>query len=244
MAIPGWQTQIRLSLIERNRLEQSQSEMIEHSRRLNEQLIVWKERNRTLLAGSNGWSSNRGEKGVGGSKGDGNQSVASGGSNDSVRLALIQSLEAELSTLRQDLSEQYKQQSHNAQRLLGLTDQLREAEERGREEREELRSLRHEVEGLRDKQRSFREIVADKEKQIVILQDDHTSLSLELNQQDLLISRLKEDNKNLLDRWLEAKREEAERMNEANEWVSQARRLKVGDDPEKGKEEEAEVRID
>lgn len=69
-----------------------------------------------------------------------------------------------------------------------------------------------------------------------ILQDDHTSLSLELNQQDLLISRLKEDNKNLLDRWLEAKREEAERMNEANEWVSQARKLKV-EDGEKDEEE-------
>ncbi|GAA5997961.1 hypothetical protein JCM5350_008276 [Sporobolomyces pararoseus] len=236
MAAPHWQTQIRLALIERNRLESSQSEMIEHTRRLNEQLVIWKERNRTLVAGSNG--TNRGERGGASSKGDGE---GGGGSNDSVRLALIQSLESELSNLRQELSEQYKLQSLNAQRLLSLTDQLREAEERGREEREELRSLRHEVEGLRDKQRTFREIVADKEKQIVILQDDHTSLSLELNQQDLLISRLKEDNKNLLDRWLEAKREEAERMNEANEWVSQARRLKVGDDASKGEDDEVRI---
>ncbi|GAA5885591.1 hypothetical protein JCM16303_001473 [Sporobolomyces ruberrimus] len=237
MTIPPWQAQIRQSLIERNRIEQSQVEMIEHSRRLNEQLVLWKERNRVLLAGSNG--AVRGVGGGGNGKGD--QGGGGGGSSDAVKLALIQSLESELSTLRQDLSEQYKLQSHNAQRLLSLTDQLREAEERGREEREELRSLRHEVEGLRDKQRSFRDIVADKEKQLLILQDDHTSLSLELNQQDLLISRLKEDNKNLLDRWLEAKREEAERMNEANEWVSQARRLKVGDE---AKDEDDEVRLD
>lgn len=88
-----------------------------------------------------------------------------------MRLALIQSLESELSTLRQDLSEQYKLQSHNAQRLLSLTDQLRDAEERGREEREELRSLRHEVEGLREKQRGFRDIVADKEKQLLVSDD-------------------------------------------------------------------------
>ncbi|GAA5855736.1 hypothetical protein JCM5353_005396 [Sporobolomyces roseus] len=230
MALPTWQAQIRSSLIHRNQVEQSHSEMIEHCRRLNEQLVVWKERNRALLAGANG--SAQGTASAGGGKGDGGQS--GGGlfeaTSDSMRLALIQSLESELSTLRQDLSEQYKLQSHNAQRLLSLTDQLRDAEERGREEREELRSLRHEVEGLREKQRGFRDIVADKEKQLLILQDDHTSLSLELNQQDLLISRLKEDNKNLLDRWLEAKREEAERMNEANEWVSQARKLKVGDD--------------
>lgn len=88
-----------------------------------------------------------------------------------MRLALIQSLESELSTLRQDLSEQYKLQSHNAQRLLSLTDQLRDAEERGREEREELRSLRHEVEGLREKQRGFRDVVADKEKQLLVSDD-------------------------------------------------------------------------
>ena len=35
---------------------------------------------------------------------------------------------------------------------------------------------------------------------------------------------------------MEAKREEAERMNEANEWVSQARKLKV-EDGEKDEEE-------
>jgi uncharacterized membrane protein YgcG len=75
MAIPSWQTQIRLSLIERNRLEQSQSEMIEHTRRLNEQLVVWKERNRTLLAGSTGTI--RGERGGGSSKGD--REVGGGG---------------------------------------------------------------------------------------------------------------------------------------------------------------------
>ncbi|GAA5939515.1 Atg16p [Sporobolomyces koalae] len=235
MAHPGWQEQIRLALIRRNEIEQSQSAMIQHSRKLVEQLVVCKERNRVLLRGAG--STGGAKAGAPGQKGD-QASGGGGGTTDAVRLALIQSLEAELSTLRQDLSEQYKLQSHNSQRLLSLTDQLREAEERGREEREELRSLRHEVEGLREKQRTFRDVVADKEKQLLILQDDHTSLSLELNQQDLLIARLKEDNKNLLDRWLEAKREEAERMNEANEWVSQARRLKVSED---GKDDPAGV---
>ncbi|GAA6006217.1 hypothetical protein JCM11491_002074 [Sporobolomyces phaffii] len=239
MTVPGWQADIRAALIARNHLEQSQAPLIEHSRRLNEQLVLWRDRNRALLAGPSG--SSRGNAGGGPPKGDGAAAAGGGGAHDSMRLALIQSLESELSTLRHDLSEQYKLQSLNAQRLLSLTDQLRDAEERGREDREELRSLRHEVEGLRDKQRSFRDVVADKEKQLLILQDDHTSLSLELNQQDLLISRLKEDNKNLLDRWLEAKREEAERMNEANEWVSQARRLKVGDETKEGDEDEVRI---
>ncbi|GAA5827758.1 hypothetical protein JCM10212_006117 [Sporobolomyces blumeae] len=62
---------------------------------------------------------------------------------------------------------------------------------------------------------------------LLILQDEHASLSLELNQQDALIARLREDNKNLLDRWLDAKRDEAERMNEANEWIDRARKVAV-----------------
>ena len=85
-----------------------------------------------------------------------------------VRAALVASLEAQLTTTRSDLSEQYKIQSSNAQRLLALTDNLREAEERGREERDELRRLRHEVEGLRDKARWHREVVAEKEKQLLV----------------------------------------------------------------------------
>lgn len=70
MAVASWQTQIRLSLVERNRLEQSQAGIIEHTRRLNEQLVVWKERNRALLAGSSA-DNKRGDPGAAGSKGDG-----------------------------------------------------------------------------------------------------------------------------------------------------------------------------
>ena len=57
--------------------------MIEHTRRLNEQLVIWKERNRSLIAGSTG--TNRGERGGGGSKGDGE----GGGGSMSVFLASL-----------------------------------------------------------------------------------------------------------------------------------------------------------
>lgn len=85
-----------------------------------------------------------------------------------VRAALVASLETQLAQTRVELSEQYKIQSSNAQRLLALTDNLREAEERGREERDELRRLRHEVEGLRERARWHKEVVAEKEKQLLV----------------------------------------------------------------------------
>lgn len=70
--------------------------------------------------------------------------------------------------MRQDLSEQYKIQSTNAQRLLLLTDQLRAAEERGREDKDELRTVTNEVEGLRERARWHKEVVAEKERQILV----------------------------------------------------------------------------
>lgn len=85
-----------------------------------------------------------------------------------VRAAFLASLETQLAQTRGELSEQYKIQSSNAQRLLALTDNLRDAEERGRDEREELRRLRSEVEGLRERSRWHKEVVAEKEKQLLV----------------------------------------------------------------------------
>lgn len=121
-------------------------------------------------------------------------------------------MEAQLTEAKHELSEQYKIQSSNAQRLLALTDTLREAEDRSRDERDELRRLRAEVEGLRERARWHKEVVAEKEKQLLvrgfftytgggrflmlsaraqILQDDHASLELELSQVTIQNENLK-----------------------------------------------------
>ncbi|GAA5837436.1 hypothetical protein JCM11251_002106 [Rhodosporidiobolus azoricus] len=210
----NWQDQIRQSLLERDQREQAFSPLIAHYHRLAQQTVTLKDRNHALLAAA---SSARAHGGTGSSGGG-------GGGADPVQAALLSSLEAQLASTRSDLSDQYKLQSQNAQRLLSLTDSLREAEERGREEREELRRLRTEVEGLRERQRWHREIVEEKEKQLLILQDDHSSLTLELSQLELQNADLRTDNASLLQRWLESKAEEVQRMNEANQWAEEKRR--------------------
>lgn len=85
-----------------------------------------------------------------------------------VRAAFLSSLEAQLATTRHELTEQYKIQSSNSQRLLALTDNLRQVEERSREEREELSLLRREVEGLREKAGWHKEVVLEKERQLLV----------------------------------------------------------------------------
>ncbi|GAA5865244.1 hypothetical protein JCM8547_008328 [Rhodosporidiobolus lusitaniae] len=205
-----WQEQIRQSLLARDQREQANAVLISHLHRFAQQSTQLKDRNRALL---NAATSSRG-------------SGSGAGADNPVRAALVASLEQQLAQTRTDLSEQYKIQSTNAQRLLSLTDSLRDTEERSAHEREELRRLRIEVEGLKERQRWHREIVAEKEKQLLILQDDHTALSLELSQLEIEHENVKTDNAALLQRWLESKAEEANRMNEANTFLEEAKRAR------------------
>jgi hypothetical protein len=116
-----------------------------------------------------------------------------------------------------------------------------------------LRRLRSEVEGLRERARWHKEVVTEKERQLLvshaalraprtplastddgpslplrlqILQDDHASLDLELSQVTIQNENLKIDNSSLLQRWIESKNDEAAKMNEANTWVKEAAKVK------------------
>ncbi|SCZ92465.1 BZ3500_MvSof-1268-A1-R1_Chr5-2g07883 [Microbotryum saponariae] len=232
-----WLEAIRSQLIERDKRESSHRTLIAHSQRLAQHAAMLHQRNQALLNASLGQNSGgTGAGTVGGPGGTSGGQTTSGavggtaGTNDvgrltrprsrivssfsAVRQAMITSLESQLASTRHELAEQYKIQSTNAQRLLGLTDQLREFEDKGREEKDELRRLRTEVEGLRDRAKWHKEVVQEKERQLVILQDDLSALELELNQVTKQNKDLKTDNAGLLQRWLEAKNDEARRMNE------------------------------
>ncbi|SGY68930.1 BQ5605_C004g02931 [Microbotryum silenes-dioicae] len=216
-----WLEAIRSQLIERDERESSHRTLIAHSQRLAQHAAMLHRRNQALLNASLGQNSGgTGAGTVGGPGGTSGGQTTSGavrgtaGTNDAVRQAMITSLESQLASTRHELSEQYKIQSTNAQRLLSLTDQLREFEDKGREEKDELRRLRTEVEGLRDRAKWHKEVVQEKERQLVILQDDLSALELELNQVTKQNQDLKTDNAGLLQRWLEAKNDEARRMNE------------------------------
>ncbi|KAK4057103.1 hypothetical protein OIO90_002003 [Microbotryomycetes sp. JL221] len=157
------------------------------------------------------------------SRRDQGSSASTTSATSTVHSAYISSLEIQLSDTKQELSEQYKVQSANAQRLLLLTDQLREFELRERRDKDLSSKIQVELESLRERQTWLRQTVDEKEKQIVILQDEIQSLELELEQLSLQNRNLKTDNASLLQRWLELKNQEASRMNDL--FVSETTRL-------------------
>ncbi|KAJ7462629.1 ATG16-domain-containing protein [Mycena galericulata] len=216
MAEPAWQELLRLRLAERNARESAFSSIIEQYRKLAQQTKLLKERNASLLRAV---GSVRGGPSTPGTSGG--ASVAS--EDNPVRAAYMASLESQISSLRDELATVYKTQGQNAQRLLSMNETLREKEELSRVDSESLRKTRDEIAVLRRKVDQHSELMAEKDRTVQILHDEISTLQLELGQIEERNQTLTKDNAKLLQRWLDAKQAEANKMNEANEFYENMR---------------------
>ncbi|EKM60910.1 uncharacterized protein PHACADRAFT_247131 [Phanerochaete carnosa HHB-10118-sp] len=208
MGEPSWQETLRLRLVERNAKESAYSPIIEQYRRLAQQTKLLKERNASLLRAMGTARANPSSSTV---------FVPGSGEDNPVRAAYITSLESQISSLRDELATVYKTQGQNAQRLLSMTETLREKEEFSRIESENLRKSREEISVLRRKVDQHNELMSEKDRTAQILHDEINTLQLELSQIEERNQILTKDNAKLLQRWLDAKQAEVNRMNEANQ---------------------------
>lgn len=215
MAEPVWQELLRLRLVERNVKESAFAPVIEQYRRLAMQTKVLKDRNSSLLRAVNSAKVN-----------PSSSTVFVAGSNDdnnAVRAAYIASLESQVSSLRDELAGVYKTQGQNTQRLLSMTETLREKEEASRVDAENLRKAKDELGQLRRKVDQHNEVMTEKDRTVQILHDEISTLQLELGQIEERNQTLAKDNAKLLQRWLDAKQAEANKMNEANDFYEDLR---------------------
>ncbi|KAJ7130106.1 ATG16-domain-containing protein [Mycena crocata] len=215
MAEPSWQELLRLRLAERNARESAFSPIIEQYRKLAQQTKLLKERNASLL------------RAVGSVRPPGGSAasaaVPAASEDNPVRAAYMASLESQISSLRDELATVYKTQGQNAQRLLSMNETLREKEELSRVDSESLRKTRDEIAVLRRKVDQHSELMAEKDRTVQILHDEISTLQLELGQIEERNQTLTKDNAKLLQRWLDAKQAEANKMNEANEFYENMR---------------------
>ncbi|PCH33481.1 ATG16-domain-containing protein [Wolfiporia cocos MD-104 SS10] len=209
MAEPAWQEQLRVGLVERNARESAYASVIEQYRRLAQQTKLLKERNASLLRAMGSARANPSSSTV---------YVPGSGDDNPVRAAYITSLESQISSLRDELATVYKTQGQNAQRLLAMNETLREKEELSRLDSESLRKARDEIATLRRKVEQHNELMAEKDRTAQILHDEINTLQLELGQIEERNSVLTKDNAKLLQRWLDAKQAEVNKMNEAMEF--------------------------
>ncbi|KAK7064438.1 ATG16 domain-containing protein [Favolaschia claudopus] len=214
MAEPAWQELLRLRLVERNARESAFSPIIEQYRKLAQQTKLLKERNASLLRAVGSVKSVPSAAGPSG---------AASSEDNPVRAAYMASLESQISSLRDELATVYKTQGQNAQRLLAMNETLREKEELSRVDSEGLRKSRDEIAVLRRKVDQHNELMSEKDRTVQILHDEISTLQLELGQIEDRNQNLTKDNAKLLQRWLDAKQVEANKMNEANEFYEDMR---------------------
>jgi autophagy-related protein 16 len=81
-----------------------------------------------------------------------------------VRQAYITSLESQISSLRDELATVYKTQGQNAQRLLAMTETLREKEVLARIESEALRKAHEDISHLKRKVDQHSELMSEKDR--------------------------------------------------------------------------------
>jgi len=104
-----------------------------------------------------------------------------------------------------------------------MNETLREKEELSRIDSENLRKARDEIASLRRKVDQHAELMSEKDRTVQILHDEISTSLLELSQVEDRNQNLAKDNAKLLQRWLDAKQVEANRMNEANEFYENMR---------------------
>ncbi|KAF8949489.1 hypothetical protein BGZ47_000030 [Haplosporangium gracile] len=128
-------------------------------------------------------------------------------------------LEAQVASLKEERAELYKTQGTNAQRLLDLNDILRVKDANLAQGKEDIRRLTESNTFLTRKNQQMTELVNEKNVTIQVIQDELTTLQLEMSKLDERQRDLERENAQLLQRWLKKMNEEADRMNAGNAFL-------------------------
>ncbi|KAJ3408075.1 hypothetical protein HDV05_005151 [Chytridiales sp. JEL 0842] len=135
-------------------------------------------------------------------------------------------MEQQVAAMKDELGDLYKTQSQNAQRMLDIVQTNKEHEGTIKRQTEEIQRLTNAQSLLSVKLRDTAELVREKDHVIQILKDELATHQLELVQREEQlkeanekIQKLEGENRQLVDRWMQMKMDEAAKMNEANEFV-------------------------
>ncbi|KIM34253.1 hypothetical protein M408DRAFT_325704 [Serendipita vermifera MAFF 305830] len=201
----SWQEVLRQRLVDRNIRESSHGPLIEQYRRLAQHTRLLNARNQTLL------------RATGAARPNPNSSTVLVGEDNPVRTAYIQSLESQVSALRDEMAVVYKTQGQNAQRLLAMNETLREREDIARMDSENLRIARDEIASLRRRVEQHAEQMAEKDRSFQELTDEYQILNIEFTQVEEQKENLKKDNATLVQRWIDKQNTMGDMLNERNE---------------------------
>ncbi|WWD22520.1 hypothetical protein CI109_107013 [Kwoniella shandongensis] len=190
---PEWQNTIRSRLKASQVENEGYRDLIEQYRRLAKHARELKIRNRALLRSGGG------------------------GGEGSTPSPLLAHLDAQLTSIRSELSQVYRSQAASQNKQLQMADSLRDRDEEVRGLREEARELRDQRDNAYRKERDWEERWKVRTKDMEALSDELISQNLEISSLEQQVIDLKTDNAQLLQRWIDKMNSTAEEMNAAFE---------------------------
>ncbi|KAJ3109080.1 hypothetical protein HDU97_009198 [Phlyctochytrium planicorne] len=142
-------------------------------------------------------------------------------------------MEQQIKSLKDEQSDLYKTQGQNAQRLLDMVETIKNHETTIKRQAEEIQRLNSAMSGLTVKWRDAIELIKEKDGVIQILKDELATHQLELVQREEQlkekeerVAKLEQENKQLVERWILLKNDEAQKMNEVNDLIESALKTK------------------
>ncbi|KAJ2776552.1 hypothetical protein H4R18_005614 [Coemansia javaensis] len=157
-----------------------------------------------------------------------------GGRGMSLAQQRIADLERDVEALKEERTEMYRRQGTNAQRLLDLSDQVREKDERLRQQELEIMDAHEALRRAGTKADDMRAQLKEKDEAIQILQDELSALQLEIVHIEARGQKLQAENEDLVRRWLAKMNEEADKVNAVTEELEQIKRKSAALSPRMG----------
>src|SRR5690606_17670982 len=116
--------------------------------------------------------------------------------------ARVKELEQPLAQAKEEMLSLYKSQSANAQKLLNATENTTKQEEELKRNEVELSSLKEANKSLMIRVDDLSNSLKQKDETILLLQDELSTLQLEMDKSDERMKSLENDNRQLVERWL------------------------------------------
>eukprot|EP01119_Soliformovum_irregulare_P006508 TRINITY_DN1859_c1_g3_i4.p1 TRINITY_DN1859_c1_g3~~TRINITY_DN1859_c1_g3_i4.p1 ORF type:complete len:517 (-),score=137.73 TRINITY_DN1859_c1_g3_i4:185-1735(-) len=131
----------------------------------------------------------------------------------------VAELEKKLHKMQEDLTASYKRNSDNATHLLQLNAQLKNIEDDNKSKESEIEEWRAKFGEGEDAFRKLEEDIQEKDLTMQVLKGELAALQQELIRSEAKIKSLEQENKGLVDRWLQKMAQEADRLNDANTFI-------------------------
>ncbi|KAJ1760868.1 hypothetical protein LPJ77_001707 [Coemansia sp. RSA 2523] len=159
---------------------------------------------------------------------------AGGGRGMSLAQQRIADLERDIEGLKEERTLLYRTQGTNAQRLLDLSDKMRDTDERLRQQELEIMDAHEALRRSNAKIDDLRATLKEKDGTIQILQDEMSALQLEIVQIEDRGRRLQSENDDLVKRWMQKMNAEAEKINTVTEELELIKRKSAALSPRMG----------